>query len=666
MPMELDVLTKNNQQDIQLPQITEDQQKEIEVVRSIWKDWRTWFESNHKERIRGNYRRINATVADYEDVDDEWRGINGHPVRLAIEYGVAETYKTRILKALVGNQELVKINPNKKTTVRNADLMNKLVYHFMEKDVFTEKLITLVDQAVQNGSVPWLVYQKQEKEPYEEQVRVDKPFYLFGRQIMTHSYTETRTGWKFSENRPCFEVYDIETVGFNQTLGKYEASPYHIFRQLLHRSQLRQMYSDYAVYFDSGLLDWSGADDYTEERQGEIGKSTAANAKKSEGRIETFYWLEPEGTVVVFSDKLVIKIPNPSQSRKKESFTGLLNILPKSFEPYGYDLITLASQFADLWNEGINIAVDSSKLANTLITKIKKAHGVEMDTIWIGPGNQWIMDDLKDVEVVQPQYQPDSMLKVLGAIDVKDQQVHGASNITQSTPADAKFATDIQRMLAESNYRFWLAILHIRLEMKKIVRAYVKHIQEYVAPTISPDNPLVFMVTGEKGFDEQEINNPEDLEGDFDYKISLEIEDLDRNLVRAQLMNAIDIITKNPALAPFANPPELLKLVFKMFPNVKDLENLVGSPQEQLIKTLEKLQPRQLIQVVAMIQELVKRKAMEAQAAGGPGQPGAPSPAASAPGVTRVPVNPQALAAGANRMDPQSAIAGANIKERMF
>ena len=659
MSMELEVLIKDRPTDIQLPELTEREQKIVAKIDELWDQWRQWYESNHKTRHRNCYKRYNATVESYDDVDDEWRGINGYPIRMAIEYSVVETYKTRLLKGLIGNQEVFKVLPTKQATVKNADLMNKLVYYYLNNDTWIKKLITFLDQGCIYGSAPWLVYQKQQKETYLKQEVVTKPTTIFGLQVGQQQSVETKEAERYTENRPCLEVYDVETVGFNYSLGTYEDSPYFIFRQLLHRSVLRELYPDMVQYFDSGLLDWDGANDYASEKQTDIGQSGDQN-KAKEGKIEVKYYMEPDGMVIVFGNRMMKEIPAKTSSRKKEVYTGMLNVLPKSFEPYGLDLITLNSQFADLWNELINVDVDATKLLANPVTKIKKNAGVETDTIFFGPGNQWIMDDLTAVEVGQFSYSSTNLMNLLEYVSSKDQQITGATNITMGTPTDAKFATDIQRMTVESNLKFWLVLLNVREEVKKIIRAFVHHVQEYVAPTLSPENPLIFMVTGKKeAFDQIEVNNPADLEGDFDYKISLELEDTDPGLVRAQLAQAVDIISKNPALAQFANPPELVKLIFKMFPNVKDLENLVGTPEEQLVKTLAQLNPQQLTGVLAMIQKMIQDKMAMAQ----PPQPGAqPAPA----GVTPVPATPGAARANVMPRGPMVAGARPNVQGRMF
>lgn len=660
MTRELEVLIQDRP-DVDLPQISEREQKIISTIDNIWLQWRRWYESNHKTRHRNCYKRYNATVEAYDDVDDEWRGINGAPVRMAIEYSVVETYKTRLLKGIIGNQEIFKILPNKQSTIKNAELMQKLVTSFLNKDDGIKKFITFLDQGCIYGSAPWLVYQKQQTEQYIKQETKTVPRSILGLQVGEEEITQEVVAERYTENRPCLEIYDVETVAFNHALGAYEDSPYFVFRQLIHRSVLRDLYPDMANYFDSGLLDWDGKDDFAAEKQVEIGKSNDT-ALANEGRIEVKYYMEPDGMVIVFSNKMIKEIKAKTSARKKEVYTGMLNVLPKSFEPYGLDLITLNSQFADIWNELINIDLDATKLAANPWIKIKKNAGVELDTIFFGPGNQWIMDDFEAVEAGQFQYSGGSVLSLLEYISGKDQQITGATNITMGVPSNAKFSSDIQRMTVESNLKFWLVLLNVREELKKIIRAYVHHIQEYIAPTISPDNPLVFMTTGNReGFDQVEINNPADLEGDFDYKISLEIEDIDQGLLRAQIGNAIEIVSKNPVLAQFANPPELIKLIFKMFPNIKDLENLVGSPQEQLTKMLATLDPQQLTGVLGMIQQMiVEKSALPPAPSGGPGGLGGPE------GLTRIPTTPQGVEMAARRQPVGPGMAGAETEGRMF
>jgi hypothetical protein len=370
--------------------------------------------------------------------------------------------------------------------------------------------------------------------------------------------------------------------------------------------------------------------------------------------------MEKEATFVVFSDKLIIEIEN--QDIDKKVHTGMINMMPKFKEPYGRDLVQLEAQFADLWNEMINIDVDSTKISSALTYKAKKNAGIEWDTIYTAPGNIQLMDDLTSIEPVQYSYVSGQAIKMLEYISDKDQVVTGATRAVTGTPVKAEFMGDIQRMQIEANLKFWYALVFIRLGMKEIVKAFVKHIQQYIAPEISPQNPLVFMTTGEKGFDQREINNPADLLGDFDYIISFEVDDVDKNLVRAQLIQAIDIATKNPMLASaIADPQALLSLLFKQFPAFKELENVTGGFEQQLSQMLQKLDTRQLQQVLLAVGEMIDAQTRgEVQNPNDVKQIEAPK---GRGGTARVPVDGQALSVANNNAGITSNIAGGNAND---
>ena len=641
---ELDILIADKPK-ITIPLPDERDKKMIEAVRQAFSDWRSWFETYYKERVRENFRRYNATVEAYEDVDDIWRGVDGHPIRLAIEYGVCETIKTKLLQDLLvsSNNQPIRIVPAKGTTVDNADKMNKVVYYFLNEDNFNEKLIAFVDQAVRNPGVPWAVYQRQNVEYYMETQTRSEPTVVYGQVTGERQVQEQVQKKRFTMNQPCLEIYDIESVGFNTAMGDYEDSPYKVIRLLLHRSKLAKMFPDFADYFNSGDLDWDGKDDYLQERQQEVSKSNQQNSSKKDGRIETYMWMEEERYTFVFGDKLIKEIPGPG----REVPSGMLKILPSPFEVYGKDFITLSSQYADIWNEIINLDVDSTKIAGAVMTKVKAGTGTMLDTIYSAPNNMWIVENMDDVQEVVYNYQPGKALGLLEYIGRKDQVITGATDAATGVPVKADFAKDIERMTAQMNSRFWLANLNIKLELKKIFREFARHVQEYVAPDISPDHKLVFQILGEKGeFDQQEINNPQDLMGDFDYHFSFDPEDTNKGLVRAQLIQVITIVSKIPILAQFINPVQILQLVFKAFPNIKDLEKLVGDPGQQLFSILEKLDMNQLMKVAGLVDKLIlanQQQMKSPQGQGGPQGPAGPSGA----GVPRVPTQkPTMPAAG--------------------
>lgn len=615
--LEIDVLI-SDKPNVELPEMNDRQKKIINQIRSQWQDFRDWFESNHKERIRENYRRYNAMVGEYEDPDDQWRGVDGHPIRLALEYAVVETYKTRITKSLIGGHDLAKIKPKKPSTIKNAELMDKCVKFFKNEDKFDDKLIDFIDQLCKNGACPWFMSQEQKKALKIEETQTVTPaitsggFEIQPEQIQV----EKRAVEYFIENKPTLNIYDIENVGFNYTLGKYEDSPWFVFRDLIHRATLAKMFPQYRDLFNSGLLDWNGMYDFNDERAGEIGLSNQRNNTWRLGRIEVYVYSEANATIIVFGDKFMVEFPNQTQG-KKEVFTGMGNILPQFKEPYGKDLIQLSKTYADLWNELINNEVDSIKLKSSLTVKIKKNAGVEMDTIYNSPGAQWVMEDMDSVQEVNYSWQSGSSFGLLQLVGQKDQQIHGASDAVQGTPTSAQFSRDIQRMQEESNNKFWMVLTNIKRELVKIHRAYVRHIQEYVAPTLSQGNPLTFLITGDKDFDQVEINNPMDLMGDFDYEISLEIEDVDKNLIRAQLIQAIQIVMRNPQLSQtIPDPGTLVKVLFKTFPNIRELEGLTGGVEGQLNTILSKLSSEQLSMVLGQLGQMIdfkKQQEMQSQ-----------------------------------------------------
>jgi len=105
-------------------------------------------------------------------------------------------------------------------------------------------------------------------------------------------------------------------------------------------------------------------------------------------------------------------------------------------------------------------------------------------------------------------------------------------------------------------------------------------------------------------------------------------------------------VSKIPILAQFINPVQILQLVFKAFPNIKDLEKLVGDPGQQLFSILEKLDMNQLMKVAGLVDKLIlanQQQMKSPQGQGGPQGPAGPSGA----GVPRVPTQkPTMPAAG--------------------
>lgn len=648
--MELDILI--NRPIVELPVLSPEDSAKISKVRELWLKWRNWWDSNHGSRIRENYRRYHAVKEAYEDVEDNWRGVNGEPLRMALEYAVVETYKTRIIKAIISNNmDFFRILPTKQTTVRNAELMDKVVHFMINNDETVKALMIFVDQACRNGSCPWLVYQKQKTKLKKVVVNGSEPIKAYGLELGAKPVETEELRPDIVENIPVFKPYDIETVAFNASIQDYDSSPFYIFRQIVHRSILAQLFPEMKDLLESGRLDWDKANDIVSDRMGSRG--ITSDQTNNEGMVEVYYYMEPDGTYIVFGDKLIKWFPN--ESELKEVHTGMLSILPEPWEVYGKDLIQLTAQFADIFNELMNIDIDSTKISSSLTYKAKANAGVEFNTIFQAPGNIMIMDDLSAVEPVPQTYTPGSAMRPLEYLSSKDQQITGATYANTGTPVDAKFSSDIQRMVAESNYKFWLVIAYVKLELKKILRAYVLHVQEFIAPNVK-DKPFIYRLEGKDGgFDFGEINNPDDLMGDFDYAISLNTDDIDTNLVRAQLIQAITAIMGNQSFSSIITPEILLRELLKTFPTIKSLDGLIKKPGEQLITLIQQLDEGQLMFVMQQINAQLQAKK--------PGVEGAPAetPAPAAQSTGAIPpvvsTNQQVVAKGL----PVNPVAGGGV-----
>jgi hypothetical protein len=121
--------------------------------------------------------------------------------------------------------------------------------------------------------------------------------------------------------------------------------------------------------------------------------------------------------------------------------------------------------------------------------------------------------------------------------------------------------------------------------------------------------------------------------------------------LRAQFISAISIISKNPALSNQVNPVELLKVLFKMFPELKEMELIAQDPAKQLQALLEKLELPQLTMVLNYINQLIPAKTAN---------PGLGKPAGTSGGSPQVPVSGQNLGK-TGAMVPQIPGAGTRV-----
>lgn len=629
--MEIDLMIDIDSVDVTpLPEVSERDQKMIDLVRERWGLWYQWYQANHQDRIHDNYNRYNATISPYESIEDIWRGVNGHPIRFAIEYSVAETYKSRLLKAFIGIPEVFKITPENAESIKNAETMNHYVHHVLDLDNYKKTAMFWLDYLARNGSCPWYVFQIQKDATQQEDVQKETPITSSvapNIQIGATKQTEQQPVRKFKVNRAVWRVYDIETVAFDSSLGEFEKSPWFIIRTIMHRQECMKTWPEYKEYFKSKELEWDGSWDIKGQRESEIGRTQETFQNIKEGKIEVYFYMEPGGTIVVFSNKLIIKSPNPIKDEDdREVFIGMTNLFPIAGEPYGKDPINLSSQFADLWNEIMNIEVDGAKISILPIIKASTDAGAAVDwsSIFFAPGNVWKAADVTQIQMERVPHTVGTSMNLLNAMSEMDQQINGATKTVMGVPSGAEFATEINRMVQESNIRFWLALTSIKLDFIRVIRAVVKHTQAFVAPYVD-SQPIIFMVAGENGSYEQiKIDNPAVMQGNFGYHVSLEVDDVDRNLVRAQLLTAVQLVLKSPMLSQATTPQEIFKLMSCMFPGYKEFEVMGGDVQKQLMDILNKLNAEELTTLLGALGNIIEQKTAEEQQGGGkPGAAGA-------------------------------------------
>lgn len=188
-------------------------------------------------------------------------------------------------------------------------------------------------------------------------------------------------------------------------------------------------------------------------------------------------------------------------------------------------------------------------------------------------------------------------------LEVYKMMIENASGVSDfyskgmGSPTNNKTATGINSVMQESNFRFKMFIRNLELDiLQPLLAMCASMVQQYVS------DPMEFQITGENPAIKKWIKlQPEELIGTLDFDLVAANYASNRMLRQRNIMALVNIMASNPVFAPYVNPYETAKELYKAFEirNVNKL--LITPPQVQMMQMQQQEQQVKMMMLESML-----------------------------------------------------------------
>lgn len=189
-------------------------------------------------------------------------------------------------------------------------------------------------------------------------------------------------------------------------------------------------------------------------------------------------------------------------------------------------------------------------------------------------------------------------------LDVYKMMIESASGVSDfyskgmGSPTNNKTASGISSVMQESNFRFKMFIRNLELDiLQPILGMCASMVQQYIS------DPMEFQVTGENPSIKKWITlTPEELIGTLDFDLVAANYASNRIIRQRNIMALVNIMASNPVFAPYVNPYETAKELYKAF-EIRNINKLlIAPPQVQMMQMQQQKQQIDMMLMESMLQ----------------------------------------------------------------
>lgn len=259
-------------------------------------------------------------------------------------------------------------------------------------------------------------------------------------------------------------------------------------------------------------------------------------------------------------------------------------------------LNTMVNMVTDNWNLGINRRFAFDVNAD-IDHEALNSFNVPGGKVGVN-GNP--NDTIMPLPVFTPQAGDYQILDLYKGMIEMTSGVSDFYNKAIGSPTGNKTASGISSVMNESNYRFKMFIRNLELDiLQPLLEMCASMVQQYVTDNIEVE------ITG----DTPEIKKwislaPSELIGTMNFDLIAANYASNRLMRQRNMMAMINIASANPVFAPYVNPYETLKEMYKSF-EIRNIQKMLNTPPQ--------VQMMQMAQQQQTVQQMMLEKAMDVE-----------------------------------------------------
>jgi len=524
-------------------------------------------EDEHRRRIKRFDRSYDVYRATGVDVSGRTRTFSPWQSRLRVPYAM-QVIDTALVNMTTGKPSC-EVHPRTPDFQLSAKSFQLVMDYFTERDHLVEK----VPQIMQQGLIYGVTVVKTHWLFAEGQKTVNGFDPVTGDRVPTQVQTTFRDG-------PSVEPWDVYDVWWDPFGRDVDSCSYVALRSWLSKADLLQHACDHPAEHDraecTGL--YHNVDELIQTGTTSRMQSTAQERylmqqQRMTQRRDAFevveFWRDDRVTVVGNRKVLLRDEPNPHWHGKKP--IAIASTRPDVLQMQGIPETELVDHLQQaLWT------VQNLRMDNLLLTvqrgiTYREGGIIDVDALELRPRFKWPVTDHDDIHPFEVQPLPPEAYREEEGLISRMQLITGINPYvsgTESIGADQNTATGVS-VLSEVSSRL-LRFKAAQIQYKILQRTYEQwgaDIQQYMT------EPLWVRIVGPAGANDFRKVNPEEVQGEFDFKL----QGTDESLSRQQRRN--DAIGLLNAAAPLIqigvfNPKAIAEKIAEAF----DIDN----PQELL------------------------------------------------------------------------------------
>lgn len=282
----------------------------------------------------------------------------------------------------------------------------------------------------------------------------------------------------------------------------------------------------------------------------------------------------------------------------------MTNFIKIPNEIFGLGAIEIISDLTESLNKFVNMITDNWNLSINRRYAYDTSADIDheaLNSMNTPGGKVGVVGDPSKVIMPLPFFTPAAGDYQI--LDVYKGMVETASGVSDfyskgvGSPTNNKTASGINSVMQESNFRFKMFIRNLELDiLQPVLTMCASMIQQYIT------DPMEFEITGENpSIKKWIVLRPEELIGTLDFDLVAANYASNRIIRQRNVMALVNIMASSPIFAPYVNPYETAKELYKAF-EVRNINKLLYEPpQVQMMQLQQQQQQVKMMMLESMM-----------------------------------------------------------------